>query len=458
MNAVVKYVVGRTYKPLLEKYLSSTRIYKYQGLRLQIPPEVFHPRFFFSTQFLLEYVGHFELKGKSVLELGAGSGLIAMHTAKRGATVTASDINRTAIEYLHLNARENAVDINIVESDLFLNIRSQQFDFLLINPPYFKKDPQSEKEFAWYCGRKGEYFDRLFHGLKNYIHEPSKVLMVLCDDCDLQMIERMAHQNGFAWDCVEQKRSLAGWHYIYSLRQANFKRDPFVDFYMELREKENRVYSDEEVRHLPEIRASHPNASEWVVRERSMIELLVFLRLLRKPFDILEIGCGNGWLSRQLANIPRCRVTGIDVNQVELTQAKRVFKNIPNLNFLYGDLRKDILKDELFDVIVFAASIQYFEDLEEILLAASKHLRAGGAIHIIDTCFYKENELKGARNRSREYFKKIGFPEMAAYYFHHSFNTLKKFHYRVFFDPKQSIGQTEKRDRMFPWICIQSYS
>jgi release factor glutamine methyltransferase len=43
----------------------------------------------------------FPLKNKHVLELGAGSGLIAIKAAKEGALVTATDINPVAIEYLH---------------------------------------------------------------------------------------------------------------------------------------------------------------------------------------------------------------------------------------------------------------------------------------------------------------------------------------------------------------------
>ena len=81
----MKYVVGHTYKPLLEKYLSRKRTYRYNGFRLEIPPEVFHPGFFFSTRFLMRHLAQFRLQNKSFLELGAGSGLIAIHAAKEGA-------------------------------------------------------------------------------------------------------------------------------------------------------------------------------------------------------------------------------------------------------------------------------------------------------------------------------------------------------------------------------------
>ena len=36
------------------------------------------------------------------------------------------------------------VNINLIESDLFKNIPKQQFDFIVINPPYYQKDPETE--------------------------------------------------------------------------------------------------------------------------------------------------------------------------------------------------------------------------------------------------------------------------------------------------------------------------
>ena len=81
MQKLIKYITNLIYKPLLVKYLSSTRVYIHKGIRLLIPPEVFHPGFFFSTKLLLAYVNRHSLRGKSFLELGAGSGLIQLTPA-----------------------------------------------------------------------------------------------------------------------------------------------------------------------------------------------------------------------------------------------------------------------------------------------------------------------------------------------------------------------------------------
>ena len=85
----------------------------------------------------------------------------------------------------------------------------------------------------------------------------------------------------------------------------------------------------------------------------------------------------GGWQHSCLP-VHRAKVTGLDINTVELEQARKVFSKIPNLKFTEGDICSGILGDEKFDLIVFAASIQYFESLEKILKIASEVSDATG--------------------------------------------------------------------------------
>ena len=221
MNEIFKYIVSRTYKPLLLRYLSGTRSYSYKNLVLKIPAEVFHPAFFSSTRILLKYIERIPVINKSFLELGAGSGLISMIASKRGAYVTASDINSTAIDYLYRNADHNEASINIIHSDLFDEIPVQEFDIIAINPPYYKRKPVSQIDHAWFCGENGEYFSRLFQDLPDYINEASLVLMVLCEGCDIPMIRDFAAANGFQMKCVHMKRNMVEMNFIYKIEMIH---------------------------------------------------------------------------------------------------------------------------------------------------------------------------------------------------------------------------------------------
>jgi release factor glutamine methyltransferase len=203
LKKIARYFVGRVYKPVLARYLSGTRRYSYKGIRLIIPPEVFHPAFFFSTKVLLKYLDKQPLQDKAFLELGAGSGLIAFFAAKKGAIVTASDINPIAVEYLQRNrALNNNLPVEIILSDLFTNIPPQAYDVIAVNPPYFKKNPQSPKDYAWYCGEQGEYFDRFFKYIGHYLHSHSRVLMILSTVCNLDMIHTFAEKHGWSLNIV----------------------------------------------------------------------------------------------------------------------------------------------------------------------------------------------------------------------------------------------------------------
>jgi release factor glutamine methyltransferase len=221
MKDALKHIVAHTYKPLLVRYLSKTRMYKYGEIKLEIPPQVFHPGFFFSTRLLLNYIKQIPLQGKSFLEPGCGSGLISIYARKQGANVTATDINPVAIEFLKKNAEQNKVDLEIIQSDLFQNVPEQRFDIIAINPPYYKKQPLDAIDYAWFCGENGEYFETLFRGLKPYIHPGSEVLMVLFEGCDIEMIENLAVQNGFNLTCMQTHKNLLEKNFIFKIVTIN---------------------------------------------------------------------------------------------------------------------------------------------------------------------------------------------------------------------------------------------
>ena len=217
MRAVLKHIVARTYKPLLEKYLSKTRTYQYEDIRLEIAPEVFHPGFFFSTHVLLKHLKKLSLDNMLFLELGCGSGLISIYAAKKGAIVTATDINKIALQLLAKNSRFNNTALRIIESDLFRDIPEKGFDIIAINPPYYKKQPRTVRDYAWDCGENGEFFESLFQDLDRFIHSQTEVCMVLFDGCDMEMINNLASKKGFELQCIHTYENLLEKNFIFQI-------------------------------------------------------------------------------------------------------------------------------------------------------------------------------------------------------------------------------------------------
>lgn len=217
MKSAIKYVTSRFYRPLLKRYLSTKRNYSYKGIRVEVLPGVFHPGFFFSTKLLLRHLDNQPLRGRTMLELGAGSGLISLFAAREGALVTATDINPLSISCLQMNRTLNSLSLDIISSNLFEHIPPCLFDIVAVNPPYYRKQPDTDAERAWYCGPNGEYFDGFFGGLGDYIHDRSDVWMVLCDGCDLEMIRRLAGRHSWGLREVSARHNLLEKNYIFRI-------------------------------------------------------------------------------------------------------------------------------------------------------------------------------------------------------------------------------------------------
>jgi ubiquinone/menaquinone biosynthesis C-methylase UbiE len=231
----------------------------------------------------------------------------------------------------------------------------------------------------------------------------------------------------------------------------------FEELYVALRLKEGRIYGEKEIAELPVIAASHPHYKEWLIRKRSCNKLLRYIKRHGHICNILEVGCGNGWLAARLASATKTRVTGIDINTVELEQARKVFRRIRDLTFTEGDIRSGILADEKFDLIIFAASVQYFESLEEILEFATRFLTLQGEIHIIDSRLYQPYEIASAKQRSKKYFTDIGFPRMAALYFHHGIREIESLRFSILYNPNAWINKLLFRENPFYWIVIKNH-
>jgi len=228
----------------------------------------------------------------------------------------------------------------------------------------------------------------------------------------------------------------------------------FERCYNHLRRKEERVFTDAETALLPEVPRGHPHSGEWKIRSASCKKLVSRLRKKKRELSILEVGCGNGWLSHQLAMIMEAQVVGLDINAAELEQAKRVFAGCPNLQFLYGALNS--FGVERFDVIVFASSIQYFPSLTGTLQWSLQLLHPGGEIHILDSHFYSKEESKAAQKRSQDYFHRMKMEEMNDFYFHHSLASLRGFSYEVLYQPRSFTKRIFPNANPFYWVCINA--
>ncbi len=230
-----------------------------------------------------------------------------------------------------------------------------------------------------------------------------------------------------------------------------------TELYLQVRQKEGRLYPDDVVAQLPYVVANHPLKKEWEARRASMKKVARYVAGLPRSVRLMELGCGNGWLSHHLAALPDVHVWGLDRSSSELAQAARVFGSA-NLAFAAADIFAPPFARDSFDIILIASAIQYFPDLARLITQLCGLLQPKGEIHIIDSPLYQEAEVEAARERTKAYYAALGSPEMAAYYFHHTYGELHEFMPRVLYRPDSVQARLAKSlgrvDSPFPWICI----
>jgi SAM-dependent methyltransferase len=110
------------------------------------------------------------------------------------------------------------------------------------------------------------------------------------------------------------------------------------------------------------------------------------LALLRPGLDVLDVGCGPGTLTLEIARrVLPGRVVGLDLDPQLLTVARQAGPpgGLPNLRFLEGDIRDAGWADE-FDLVSATRVLQWIPRAEDAVTSMAEALRPGGRLIALD--------------------------------------------------------------------------
>jgi methylase of polypeptide subunit release factors len=180
----------------------STRFTRAAGFRLSVRPTVFHPRFFLSSERFASFLDGLDLRGKTVVDVGTGSGIIALAAARAGSeNVIATDINPNAALCAAENARANGLGDRVVgvASNLLAAFAPRPlFDVILSSPPKHAGEPRDLADRGWHAGPAYRDVAALFDQARERLKPGGKVYVMVSSDSDLDLFGARIEQAGFS--------------------------------------------------------------------------------------------------------------------------------------------------------------------------------------------------------------------------------------------------------------------
>tara|TARA_X000001036_G_scaffold401228_1_gene406186 strand:+ start:267 stop:1103 length:837 start_codon:yes stop_codon:yes gene_type:complete len=155
----IQYILGKT---------------NFMDLEFKVNNSVLIPRP--ETEELVRLMLKEDFDGKEILDIGTGSGCIAISLAKNlpNAKITALDISKDALQVAKKNAELNNVEIEFINADIFEYQTDKKYDVIVSNPPYVLESEKSlmkqnvldfEPELALFIEDKNplKFYDSIIH-------------------------------------------------------------------------------------------------------------------------------------------------------------------------------------------------------------------------------------------------------------------------------------------------------
>ena len=149
--------------------------------------------------------------GESVLEIGTGSGIVAMYASKLTDKVTATDINFDAITLAESNFRANNIDnIELLFGNLFEPVKNRKFDVILFNTPYLPTEEgeviEDNLNYAFDGGLNGrKIIDLFLNEVRNHLNDSGTVKLIQSSLSDNNLTLKKLDELGFIAETAKKE-------------------------------------------------------------------------------------------------------------------------------------------------------------------------------------------------------------------------------------------------------------
>jgi release factor glutamine methyltransferase len=175
------------------------------GLPLVVLPGVLNPALFRTSGVALDALhGGAVPAGATVLDLGTGSGVLAVAAARTARSVVAVDLNPAAVRCARINALLNGVEdrVEVREGDLFDPVAGERFDVVLCNPPFYRGEPRTPLDGALFST---DFAERFSGALSLHLTPQGFALVVLSSDGDIAGFEAAFRDAGLTFQTVAER-------------------------------------------------------------------------------------------------------------------------------------------------------------------------------------------------------------------------------------------------------------